>query len=58
MDKLHENIAQAIAATKFYLEMAEGEEAAKDELQKSKGFLLEILKQVSALSDLLSATPT
>lgn len=54
---LHENIAQALAATKFYLELAEGECIAKDDLiSKSRQSVELLVKQVRELSQ--SITPT
>jgi signal transduction histidine kinase len=52
---LHENIAQSLAASKFYLEIAETDGmATKDLLGKTKGLLSSIVDQVRDLSQSIS----
>ena len=54
---LHENIAQGLAATKFYLELAESSHVEKDELiQKSRRHLETLVKQVRELSNAITPT--
>lgn len=53
--ELHENIAQSLAASKFYLEMAEAEGfAAKDLIQKSRENITAVVRQVRELSQTIS----
>lgn len=53
--ELHENIAQSIAATRFYLDIAEGGGSNQKELvRKSKDILTTTLQQVQGLSRLIS----
>lgn len=55
--ELHENIAQGLAATKFYLELAEGADVAKDELiRKSKNNITTLVQQVRDLSKTITPT--
>lgn len=55
--ELHENIAQGLAATKFYLELAESSSLAQAELiSKSRSNVETLVKQVRELSK--SITPT
>ena len=54
---LHENIAQGLAATKFYLELAEGSKVEKDGLiQKSRHHVELLVKQVRELSHTITPT--
>lgn len=55
--ELHENIAQGLAATRFYLELAEGSNVEKDELiQKSRQYVELLTKQVKELSHAITPT--
>jgi signal transduction histidine kinase len=55
--ELHENIAQGLAATRFYLELAEAGTVAKDDLiRRCKNNVTELVRQVVELSK--SVTPT
>jgi signal transduction histidine kinase len=53
--ELHENIAQALAATKFYLEMAEeGGTATTTLIRKSRENILSLIQQVRDLSQTIT----
>ncbi|HEY1021024.1 MAG TPA: GAF domain-containing protein [Flavisolibacter sp.] len=53
--ELHENIAQALAATKFYLEMAEDDGvAAKALIRKSRDTVVTLVRQIRELSHSIS----
>lgn len=55
--ELHENIAQGLAATKFYLELAEDAGVAKDELiRKSRHNITTLVQQVRDLSRTITPT--
>ncbi|MHA4844108.1 GAF domain-containing sensor histidine kinase [Flavitalea antarctica] len=55
--ELHENIAQSLAATRFYLDLAEGSDESKDEwIRKSKANLHDLIDQVSNLSKAILPT--
>ncbi|MEO7766214.1 MAG: GAF domain-containing protein [Ferruginibacter sp.] len=50
-NELHENFAQTLAATKLYLDFAEtSKEASADFIKKSKTNILQIIKEIKALS--------
>ncbi|MCW3093687.1 MAG: sensor histidine kinase [Ferruginibacter sp.] len=50
-NELHENFAQTLAATKLYLDFAEkSKESSADFIKKSKTNILQIIKEIKALS--------
>lgn len=54
---LHENIAQGLAATRFYLELAGEDSLAKDELiHKSRSNVEQLVQQVRELSQAITPT--